>query len=180
MPGMIEPTAEEFEIYRRIKNYLEDKAAMHPYGYLLPNDSVYAQRDAEVVIGGSGGPLDDPVARYEEGYYEAATALGDWSADRIEAHWTVYPIVFVSRHALELSLKNFIDKIFDPVPKEVGDEHNIKVLWDMLLKRLQEQYGYAVPLNAELITKIMSQLTEIDPKSMSSRSPRRRTSTPRP
>jgi len=169
MASMIAPTAEEFEIYRRVKWYLEDEAIRRLHGYLSPDDSVYAEGDAEVVIGGPGGPFDDPVVKYEEGYYRAATELVEWAADRIEAAWTVYPILFVSRHALELSLKKLIVEVFDPVPESVGDQHNIKVLWDMLLKRLQEQCGYAVPLNAKLITKVVSQLTEIDAKSMSSR-----------
>jgi hypothetical protein len=169
MARMTEPTAQELEIYRRVKDYLEDAAVMRRYGYLLPGDSIYAQGAAEVVIGGKGGPLDDYAARYEEGYYQAATELVDWAADRIEAAWTVYPILFVSRHALELSLKKLIIEVFRPVPETVADEHNIKVLWDMLLQRLEQQYRYAVPRNATLITKVMAQLTEIDPQSMNSR-----------
>jgi hypothetical protein len=39
----------------------------------------------------------------------------------------------------------------------------------MLLSQLQADYSYAVPKNVESITKVMSQLTEIDPKSMHSR-----------
>jgi hypothetical protein len=43
MARMIEPPAEEFEIYRRVKSCLEEEADMRPHGYLLPGDSVYAQ-----------------------------------------------------------------------------------------------------------------------------------------
>lgn len=166
---MTKPSSEELEIYRRVKRYLENRRDTYSHGYLRPSDSVYAEGDADVVIGGSGGPLDDPIVKYEEGYYQAAEALVEWAAGRMEAAWTVYPILFVSRHALELSLKKLITEVFDPIPVEVGDEHNIRVLWGLLLNRLQEQHAYAVPRNAALITKIMSQLTEIDPKSMSSR-----------
>ncbi|MDX2181814.1 MAG: hypothetical protein SFV18_19630 [Bryobacteraceae bacterium] len=162
------PTAKEFEIYRRVKNYVDDKAALRRYGYLSPGDSVFARGDAEVVIGGPDEVFDD-VVKYEEGYYQAARELFEWASDRIEKAWTVYPILFVSRHAVELSLKKLIVNVFDPPPKKVSNEHDLKALWEMLLNRLKEQYSFAVPRNADLITKIISELTEIDPKSMTSR-----------
>jgi|SRR5579871_638504 len=166
---MVEPTAEELEVYRRVKGYLDERVGLCPYGYLGPADSVYACGEAEVVIGGPAGPLDDPVAKYEEGYYEASMELVESAAGRIHAEWTVFPIIFVSRHALELSLKKLLVEVVNPVPEDVGKEHNIGVLWELLLTRLQERYPCAVPQNAALITKIISQLTEIDPESMNSR-----------
>jgi len=166
---MTGPTVEEFVIYGRVKVYLDEQAELRPYGYLSPGDSVRAEGEACVTIGGSEDSLDYRRVKYEEGYYRAATVLIEWAADRAEAAWIVYPILFVARHALELTLKKLIVEILSPVPENVGSEHNISELWRMLLNHIQEHHGYAVPRNAGRITKVVEQLTEIDPKSMSSR-----------
>lgn len=91
----------------------------------------------EAVLGGLG--YDDRLIA--DGFLTAAQALTkSLRADSLHPHLLVYPLVFCSRHYLELMLKHLLRilRSFAPVNEEhVGtalSQHGIKALFDLILE----------------------------------------------
>jgi len=171
--SMNKPSSEELQTYERVKEWLEDRAAMRFYAALQSNDDLFPSTDAGVRIGPLSS-LDNSWTRYEEGYYDAAKALVERFDGTLESTWVVYPILFLYRHYLELMLKSLIFEACasfegEKRPKEMADQHNLVVLWDMLVDivtchRRQRMLG-----NSADIRRILAQFTHHDPKSMETR-----------
>jgi len=146
---------------------------MRFYAALQSNDDLFPSTDAGVRIGPLSS-LDNSWTRYEEGYYDAAKALVERFDGTLESTWVVYPILFLYRHYLELMLKSLIFEACasfegEKRPKEMADQHNLVVLWDMLVDivtchRRQRMLG-----NSADIRRILAQFTHHDPKSMETR-----------
>ncbi len=132
--------------------------------------------------------FDDAWARYQEGYFVAALALIDQqlAANDGERQWLVYPILFLSRHHLELSLKSLILEAvasFTPCrqidkagavtllvrPLDIANEHNLIKLWDRLVGIIAANRRRPMIDDTDAIRKILAEFTELDPTSTGTR-----------
>jgi hypothetical protein len=104
------------------------------------NDSAWPEKGdslfAEVGAGATAAPLAQDVGerwhRLQKGYCQAIYILIDEaSSDITKRNSLVYPILFCSRHFIELVLKHIIiDFIKDGAPERMG--HDLRKLWDMV------------------------------------------------
>ncbi|MEX2264714.1 MAG: hypothetical protein WD696_22360 [Bryobacteraceae bacterium] len=119
---MKEPSEEQFETYRRVREHLKDAKVRQLAGHLKPEDSLLAPGSSTVEIGAATA-FDGQWDRYMEGYYDAADTLVDEYASKLEASWIVYPILFMYRHSLELLIKSLIMEAvasFRDLPRDIS------------------------------------------------------------
>lgn len=101
-----------------------------------------------------------------EGYFRAAEALIDICKDEPrEALRLVYPILFSYRHAVELSLKFFIDFYGNEDPPR---SHDLMALW-AAARELIDGHSCAAPDELESMGTVVSELHGLDPASTSFR-----------
>jgi hypothetical protein len=171
--SMNNPSSEDFHTYERVKNWLEERAAMHFYPPLQNEDDLFPSAATGVRIGPLSS-LDNSWTRYEEGYYDVANALVERYSGKFESAWVVYPILFLYRHYLELMLKSLVFEACasfegESRPKEIADQHNLVVLWDILVDIVSRHRRQRMLGNSVDIRRILAQFTQHDPKSMETR-----------
>ncbi|MBE9048748.1 hypothetical protein IQ255_30965 [Pleurocapsales cyanobacterium LEGE 10410] len=118
--------------------------------------------------------LDFPADReviYSEGYKEAANLIASHlQADRMKIDLLIYPLVFLYRHHVELSLKSIIisgNKLLDRQNQNLH-HHKIDVLWIEVKDIITEIWSdHSDDIDA--VENIISQLASIDPGSFSFR-----------
>jgi len=170
---MTKPSSEDFQTYESVKEWLEERAAMRCYAALQSNDDLFPSTDAGVRIEPLSS-LDNSWTRYEEGYYDAAKALVERYSGKFESAWVVYPILFLYRHYLELMLKSLIFEACasfegESRPKEIADQHNLIVLWDMLVDIVTRHRRQRMLGNSADKRRVLAQFTQHDPRSVETR-----------
>ena len=83
-------------------------------------------------VGPNGGPYD--YMDYARGYFHAGHLISEGliKNDGVGVDTLIYPLLYLYRHALELSLKDFLKNSKEPVIHV----HKLDVLWDRIEKRL--------------------------------------------
>lgn len=112
---------------------------------------------------------------YVEGYKRAANEL----VKRIDQTGLnqdtfVYPIVFLYRHYLELTIKGIIDKGSILLENGSGHpkHHNLETLWPMAKGIIRIIWQQGDPEEFTYVEHIIKEITNVDPVSMSFRYPK--------
>jgi hypothetical protein len=146
---MTQPSAQDFAIYTTVKRFLESAGIGDRPGGVTASDSLFAEGPGNVTIG-STGDIDIAWDKYMDGYYEAGELLAAVYHEETTSPWVVYPILFLYRHYLELTLKSLIFEARASFKKPSGDypsqlhngmdnEHNLIKLWEMFVKNCGRQ-----------------------------------------
>lgn len=165
---MDEPPPEDWTAYHRVKRWFVNQELLVRYGYLTQQDTLFSTDDkgVELPIPAFGGTWET----YQEGYFEAAKRLVDVYGD-LASIFTVYPILFLYRHYLELALKSLIfdaaHSFGEPRPTGLSSVHNLTKLFERftgIVNRRPEVVG-----NLEHLRRILDEFTQFDPDSMETR-----------
>ena len=114
----------------------------------------------------------NPAYGYSEGYYRAANILVDWiNQNQTNQDTLVYPILFLYRHHLELSLKRILEKAKQLGIREsvVPHGHKLIQLWAETKSLLIQLAGGKHDIWYDSITDFVAIISEIDPNSESFR-----------
>lgn len=113
---------------------------------------------------------------YAMGYKDTADHLVE-HATRIGQDFVVYPIMFLYRHYIELSLKNifYISQQLQDLPVKEYREHNILILWEKVMIALKnvpgDYFGEFIPVVLDNIKDRLEEFNKLDPGSFSFRYP---------
>ncbi len=176
---MVEPSAQDFVAYERVKRYLSSRKAESLSNSVTGADSLFAGGAGTATIG-SVSNLDFPWDRYRDGYYEAATLLSTLYGEETMSPWVAYPILFLYRHYLELILKSLILEAnasfkglsgaqASDLQKHITREHNLTTLWETFVKIVVDNRRSPMIDDTAPIRRVLAQFTELDPVSMNTR-----------
>ncbi|MGH9431572.1 MAG: hypothetical protein ACRD3T_08515 [Terriglobia bacterium] len=120
--------------------------------------------------------IEDPIVAWELyglGYRRAADLLLGKALDEHPSHCLIYPIVFLSRHYVELCLKALVLNgsalVEDETP--VVLYHRLQMLWGKLRPLVPAVWPGVQPDQLEAIEACFNEMHEIDRKSMAFRYP---------
>ena len=117
----------------------------------------------------------DPANAYRHGYFEAALALVR-EGNRVPTDTAIYPIVFLFRHAVELSLKELIAGLWNMERKAFPKlkTHDLATLWKLLRPELDQwlatNAGETMPDSSE-VDELIADLAAFDPDGVPFRYP---------
>jgi hypothetical protein len=176
---MTQPNAEDLATYARVKRYLEWAGISDPPGGVSAADSLFAEGPGKATIG-SASNLDFPWYKYADGYYEAAELLATAYNEETTSPWVAYPILFLYRHYVELTLKSLIfeatasfktpsGNYTSELPKRMADEHNLLKLWDIFVGIVADNRRRPMIDDTAPTRHVLAQFTELDPNSVNTR-----------
>jgi HEPN domain-containing protein len=113
---------------------------------------------------------------YAYSFYEGARALAEavWTEDRqIYLDAAIYPITFMYRHYVQLSLKSMISILrrLEKSRKDYPMTHNLAELWKEARELLTEHYAPETIPGIEGMDSLIANFNEHDPHSVSFRYP---------
>jgi hypothetical protein len=110
---------------------------------------------------------------YEHGYKQAADMLCQKTLDEGPVHTLVFPIVFLYRHYIELSLKLLLldASRFMADVSEPQHNHDLRTLWKEARKILPAVWPEVQPEQVEAAEACIIEMSEHDPGSMAFRYP---------
>ena len=160
------------DILREDNDYIESK---EPPPLPGPHDKLFNEANVDVSYNAVLNSGHDKFFLYSDSYKTAAEKLYDqFDGTPFYANTLCYPIVFLSRHFLELRLKELIVNLnyaFD-LDYPIKDDHSLISLWNKFKKMIDRQESYKVESkmlkNAE---RLINEFNVIDPKSFSFRYP---------
>jgi hypothetical protein len=126
-------------------------------------------------VGTNGGPYD--LRAYAKGYFKAGERIVEsLAADHSLIDLTVYPLAFVYRHAVELSLKHLAFRLPRIWDEKASAEFTHKLLdnWKIVRGYLQRDPTFDPDDLLPLIDRILSDFLEIDPTGQAFRFPTNR------
>lgn len=116
-------------------------------------------------------PYRDMTFAYIEGYKRAADRLVEEAGSDID--WIVYPIVFLYRHHIEISLKGTIgtgNELLETKFKNLNRTHRLTVLWAEVKRIAKEIWNEEFPdKDFEFIDSIIQEFEKYDENSDSFR-----------
>jgi len=128
--------------------------------------------DLNACVGTNGGPYD--LHAYAQGYFRAGERIAEsLVADHSLIDLTVYPLAYVYRHAVELSLKSLIfalPRIWDE-KASVRFTHKLLDNWKIVRGYLQRDPTFDPNGLLPLIDRILHDFLEIDPTGQAFRFP---------
>lgn len=119
-------------------------------------------------------PYWTSLARYGENYKDAADTLIDAAVSgHAYIDVVVYPVVFMYRQYLELTLKDIILRTRQLENDGSGfpKTHKLDVLWPEAKKLLNAHYGDDTPQELDYLDSCFTEFTEHDPNSIAFRYP---------
>lgn len=119
-------------------------------------------------------PYWSSLARYGENYKEAADSLVISAINgKIYVDTIVYPVVFLYRQYLELTLKDIIfrTRYIEHEGKGFPKTHRLKDLWAETKRLLQKHYGAEIPKEIAYLDQCFDEFQKHDPDSMAFRYP---------
>ena len=137
----------------------------------------------------------DSVADFSvlaQGYaFAAERAMESWNGrGSRRTDLEAYPILFLYRHALELSLKHILYRAFElsryhlpgEIEEKLQNDHNLQRVWQVVSKTLNILYPYDQLKRSieETISRACVELSELDPGSYTFRYPIDRNGEPMP
>lgn len=116
---------------------MEDVNLNYTKGDLFKSDVAISKFNA--CVGSNGGPYN--YIDYSYGYFSSAKILAEKTlTTEMGMDLSIYPLVFLYRHAIELSLKNVIYFLWElnAHERKIIKSHNIIELWKSAKQMLQE------------------------------------------
>jgi hypothetical protein len=163
--AMHEPTNEEMAAFIHVREYLRWQRA-NPFD-LVRDDDDLLKTDGETVDFGGRLSLWEV---YTSGYFNAARDLTLVPIDSFFLVFSVYPIIFLYRHYLELQIKTLIlaacDK-FQCAQPNIKNDHGIGSLWKKF-KAITPSEHTAMKNNKN-VERVLHQVEMLDPSSMDAR-----------
>jgi hypothetical protein len=110
---------------------------------------------------------------YEHGYKQAADVLCQKAIDECHVHTLVFPIVFLCRHYIELSLKLLVldASRFATDAAAPQHKHDLRTLWKEAKTILPAVWPEVEPEQVEVVEACIIEMSELDPASMAFRYP---------
>jgi hypothetical protein len=111
-------------------------------------------------VGQNGGPYD--YLAYSHGYFQAGHLICEELIKNggIGIDTLIYPLLYLYRHALELSLKDFLKNNHE----KIVAKHELNILWDKIEKRLYTLASYEKQEKSlEKLKDVIDKFCAIDP-----------------
>jgi hypothetical protein len=115
----------------------------------------------------------DAMHLYGHGYKLAADMLCQKALDEYSVHTLIFPIVFLYRHYVELSLKETLHDAswFVADVMRTNPTHDLRTLWKNARGILPVVWPEAQPAQIDAVEACITEISEHDPRSMAFRYP---------
>lgn len=142
---------------------------------LITSDLSDAQNNACI---GDQLASHDGFGVYCKGYRHAARHLAEQMVNRhnpsdLPIDIAVYPLMFLYQHHIELRIKQLLMacSILEEMPQWPPDKHKIRDYWDVVRHTIEKHLPEADWSQNQHATRLIRELTEVDPAGMSGRYP---------
>jgi hypothetical protein len=165
---MRDPTSEEMETYLCVKEYLR-RSEDNRCNCLkdLCGDDQLVRPGGESVIYGRMFDNSPTWGAYVGGYQLAARALLEPPVDKFRILFTIYPVIFLYRHYVELEIKGLLLEVSGLLRVNCPDfsnDHNILSLWEKF--KIMVPSRYLAHVRVGDIERILKELHDLDPSSL--------------
>lgn len=115
----------------------------------------------------------DAMHLYRHGYKLAADMLCQKALDECSVHTLIFPILFLYRHYIELSLKETLHDAswFITDVRRTDPTHDLRTLWKKTRGVLPVVWPEAEPEQIDAVEACITEISEHDPQSMALRYP---------